>query len=1017
MARIEFLVLSLACICVQGFLNQPAATTSPVTTRNTIFADEKFEGEIFEDLDVFEQLDITARNSELYRLPNTTKPSHYTVLWTLDFSRAIPTQSGTVSILLNATQANVNEIVIHAHNLTITNVRLQLGTTEVPVTYTLEPEYHFMRIRLNEGSLNYNPTTPQYYTLTIDFGANLRDDMYGIYRTWFRNNPTDTAVSWMASTQFQATAARFAFPCYDEPSFKATFDVTIRRPVAYQSWFCTVLLRTDTPAAAPLYRDDVYHTTPVMSTYLLALIVAEYGSITVNNVNGQLAYEVIARPGAIDAGQGQYALEVGQDLLNQMSLHTNYDFYSQHSRLKMTQASIPDFGAGAMENWGLLTYREAYLMYDEDNTNSHFKQIIAYILSHEIAHMWFGNLVTCEWWDVLWLNEGFARYYQYYLTYWVEDMGFGTRFITEQVHTALLSDSANNPQPLTNPGVGSPSSVSAMFSTISYNKGAAVIRMTEHLLGFTVAEQGLRNYLRGKEFQTAEPIDLFEYQEAAGIAAGALNYNDFSFIEYYKSWTEQPGHPVLNVHVNHQTGDMTIYQRRFNINTGYSNINTNYIVPITFATASNPDFVNTKPTHIISKAITVINRGSVGDQWVIFNKQQTGYYRVNYDDYTWDLIAIALRGADRTVIHEYNRAQIVNDVFQFARSGLMSYSRALNILSFLQYETDYAPWLAALTGFSWLRNRLASESTVTQLNQVNERLELWSRAVITSLTYRPITGEHFLRAHLRSQLAPVLCNIGVAGCLEEARNQLNDLRVSNIAVPVDNRNWVYCSGLRQGGVDEFNYLWNRFLTHNVYTEKILLLQNLGCTANAASLNTFLTNIVSENFVVRPQDYTTALNSAVSGNEGNTNIVFTYIRTYPDLVASAFGDSLSTPLLYVASRLRSNQRIDEFISWAESNQESLGNAYTTAINEANSARNSIIWAESVQADITNYIETNGDPITTSTEAPVSPTTVSTTQQVPIVEPVTPSLPEPPSSASTAFISVVVMVLAVIGNIVF
>lgn len=169
-----------------------------------------------------------------------------------------------------------------------------------------------------------------------------------------------------------------------------------------------------------------------MSTYLLALIVADYRSNATVNDEGKIMHEVIARPAAMETFQYEYAQKMGQALLNRMNLHTNLNFYDVNSELKMTQAAIPDFGAGAMENWGLLTYREAYLMYDESHSNSNSKQLIAYILSHEIAHMWFGNLVTCDWWDVLWLNEGFARYYQYFLTDWVDGkLGLGERFVNE----------------------------------------------------------------------------------------------------------------------------------------------------------------------------------------------------------------------------------------------------------------------------------------------------------------------------------------------------------------------------------------------------------------------------------------------------------------------------------------------------------------------------------------------------------------------------------------------------------
>ncbi|KAI8424597.1 hypothetical protein MSG28_003037 [Choristoneura fumiferana] len=830
MAALKLLVLALACYCASSFpQDQPKQ-------RNTIFGDEKLQGEIFENLKDMVAFDDTV-DPALYRLPTTTKPIHYNILWGVDFTSTPQAFSGTVEIQLQATQAGVSEIVIQSEELTIGTVSLLQGTTNIPVTYELEPDFQFMRINLTTGTLNYNAQTPVVYSLTISFAAPLRNDMYGIYRSWFRNQHNDT-ISWMATTQFQATSARKAFPCYDEPSFKATFDITISRPAAYYSWSCTRIASTVPTPNTPNYENDIYHRTPIMSTYLLALIVAEYDSLPILNEQGQLIYEVIARPNAISTGQGQYALEVGQDLLAEMNNHTDYNFYNMNPELKMTQASIPDFSAGAMENWGLLTYREAYIMYDPVHTNGYFKQLIAYILSHEIAHMWFGNLVET-------------------------DMGLETRFITEQVHTALLSDSANNPYPLTNPGVGSPSAVSAMFSTLSYNKGAAVIRMTEHLLGHEVHRQGLRDYLVKHQFETVLPIDLFESLEAAGVEAGALaEYGpNFSLIDYYKSWTEQRGHPVLEVQVNHQT------------------VATNWIIPITFSSASNLDFDNTKPTHVISKAITVINRGSIGDEWVIFNKQQTGYYRVNYDDYTWDLITAALRGPARTQIHEYNRAQIVNDVFQFARAGIMSYTKALNILSFLEFETSYAPWVAAMTGFTWLRNRLTGTQFLVPLETL---ISQWATVVMRDLTYYPRVNpenpeepEDFMRSYLRYQLAPVMCQINRDNCRAEAVTQFNALRDQDEEVPADSRNWVYCNALREGTIQEFNFLRTRFLEHN--------------------------------------DYTVAFNSAVTGNEENTQIVFSWIQNNFALVNNAF-NNIATPLSYISSRLRNEAEVTNVSRW-------------------------------------------------------------------------------------------------------
>ncbi|XP_048007612.1 membrane alanyl aminopeptidase-like [Leguminivora glycinivorella] len=1007
LVAMKLLIFAVACYCANGFPQEPPKP------KTTIFGDEQLQGEIFENLQLqrenFGAVAFDEEAAAAYRLPTTTKPSHYNLLWIMDFTSTPQSFSGTVNIQLEATQAGVNQIVIHSDALTIGSVTLVQGTTSIPVTSEEEPAFNFLKINLSTGTLAYNATNTVVYTLTINFSAPMREDMTGIYKSWFRNNYNDE-VSWMASTHFQATAARRAFPCYDEPNLKATFEITIRRPISYGSWSLMRRASTTAVTGSPGYEDDLYHVTPVMSTYLLAMIVAEYDSLPVTNANNELIYEVIARPNALSTDQGQYALEVGQELLAEMNDHTNYNFYTMNENMKMTQAAIPDFSAGAMENWGLLVYREAYLMYDPTHTNNYYKQLIAYILSHEIAHMWFGNLVTCNWWGDFWLNEGFARYYQYFLTNWVEDyMGFETRFITEQVHTALLSDSVASAHRLSETGIGDPVQIRTMFSTLSYNKGASVIRMTEHLLGHNVHRAGLRNYLINRQFNTAVPLDLSTALEQAGVAAGALaEYGpDFSLVEYYRSFTYQAGHPILYVQVDHQTGDMTIHQRRFDLNTGYSNITSQWIIPITFSSASNPDFTNTKPSHILRKAVTVINRGSVGDEWVLFNRQQTGFYRVNYDDYTWDIITIALRGNARTQIHEYNKAQIVNDVFQYARSGIMSYTKALNILTFLEFETDYAPWVAAMTGFTWLRNRLAG---TVYLEPLEALIAQWATTVMTDLTYYPTSEpEDFMRSYLRWQLAPIMCQINRDGCRAAAVAQFNELMNSNTEVYPDNRDYVYCNALREGTSEHFNFLRNRFIQHNVYTEKILIIQTLGCTSSADSLEQFLVDLFTDNYVIRRQDYTTALNAAASGNEANTQILFRFIQNNYALVANAFAD-IATPLSYVSSRLRSEAEIVAFQQWATQNQTLLGTSYQTVMNGAESTRQSLQWTAGIIDDVNNFLTAGYQPVTTTTQPPPTEAPAPELETRPeLTQPETPDLPD---SAVTKFLSVSAICMAAI-----
>ncbi|GBP46443.1 Membrane alanyl aminopeptidase [Eumeta japonica] len=989
MATIIFVALSALLICVGA---TPTTLSSPVSM-NTIFLDETLPGETFHNMNALQEATRADSRQESYRLPTTTRPVRYDLTVKID----VPNFriDGVVEITLRATQANVNTIVIHSNQLNIRNMALRLATANVPVTFEEDEVHHFLIITLTTGTLQFSATSPVDYVLRIEYDAEMRDDMYGIYRSWYREG---TQTRWMATTQFQATSARQAFPCYDEPSFKATFGISIIRPIGFYSWSCMRIQNTVNDETG--FQRDIYFDTPVMSTYLIAMIVADYESLEVRNNNGLLIYEVIARRDAINAGQGEYALTVGQDLLSMMNTHTGIDFYSINPNLKMTQASIPDFSAGAMENWGLLTYREAYLMLDDNHTDNNFRQIIAYILSHEIAHMWFGNLVTCEWWDVLWLNEGFARYYQYFLTHWVEtDMGFETRFIPEQVHTSLLSDSVITAHPLTNPGIGSPSAISNMFSTISYNKGAAIIRMTEHLLGFEVHRRGLHRYLETRFFNVAEPIHLFEALQTIADTSGAISqYEDFSVVDYYRTWTEQAGHPVLLVEVNRQTGDMTIQQRRFDVNTGFATANSNWIIPITFATASNPDFSNTKPTHIIYNSVTTINAGFTGNDWVIFNKQQTGFYRVMYDDYTWNLITVALRGEGRTLIHEYNRAQIVNDVFSFARAGLMTYRRAFNILSFLQEETAYAPWAAAVTGYNWLRNRYIGNPIVSDLEDL---MVSWSTRVMQEIGYEPAANETFMQAYLRMQLAPVMCNHGVELCRTTARRLFLGLR-NNQEVPVNIRRWVYCNGLRDGDESDYDFLWGRHVAHPVYTEKIVMQLNLGCTPFASRLNNYMDAITQNNELIRPQDYTNAWSSAVSGNEGNTMIALHF-------------NSYSTPLSYIASRLRTEQQVNEYQQWIEARRDIFGDAYNVIYNAAENQRQSIRWAQEHAADINEYIVSGNDQIDVTTEGTTTTTTPTTVTPASIDTPTTPDLSQVPDSAAGVYASVVLMLAAVVAHL--
>lgn len=241
---------------------------------------------------------------------------------------------------------------------------------------------------------------------------------------------------------------------------------------------------------------DKFETTPKMSTYLLAFIVSNYESTE----NADNSFGVFARPEA--KAQTEFAIQVGQEHLQYMGELLGFRFNEVPEMKSMKMAAIPDFSAGAMENWGLLTYRETLVLYYKDITSSYSQQQAATVIAHEQAHQWFGDLTTCKWWSDTWLNEGFARYFEYFGTekltqsdifMWELD----TQFNVEQLQRAFQLDASDNTHPLSN-NVNTPSEISGMFDNISYNKGASILRMLYHIIGSDKFYATLKHYVANK---------------------------------------------------------------------------------------------------------------------------------------------------------------------------------------------------------------------------------------------------------------------------------------------------------------------------------------------------------------------------------------------------------------------------------------------------------------------------------------------------------------------------------------
>ncbi|CAH0763600.1 unnamed protein product [Diatraea saccharalis] len=921
----------------------------------------------------WEQYNELLINSD-YRLPRTTVPEHYVLSLTPYFEHEDENRTftfdGKVKINIKATTEGVNELIMHCNDLTVKSVTVQYTDVNNEIKQIASPNqslecempYSFLRISTTED-LQQLVT----YEVDMEFTGRLQSNMRGFYRSWYIDS---TTKRWMATTQFQPGHARQAFPCYDEPGFKATFDITINREPEFSPTISNMPIKTTSLDTETGRVSETFYTTPRTSTYLLAFIVSHYAEIE-SKPGEDRPFRIYARDNA--GITGKWALDVGIDLLREMEEYTQIPYYTMAENMDMKQAAIPDFSAGAMENWGLLTYREALILYDPENSNHFYKQRVANIISHEIAHMWFGNLVTCAWWDNLWLNEGFARFYQYYLTGKVApELGYGTRFIVEQFEQAMSADSVDTAHALTNLAVSDPTTVSAHFSSITYARGACILRMTEHLLSYETFVKGLRRYLQERKYDVAEPHHLFEALDVAAEEDGALNnYGGITIDQYFRSWSEKAGHPLLTVTIDQATGEMIIKQARWERTSGQSIHPSLWNIPITWARAGAADFVDLKPSQFITDETTVIQRGTTGNEWVVFNKQASGFYRINYDSINWALITQALR-SDVTVIHEYNRAQIIDDLFNFGRAGVLPYDRVFNTMSFLEFDDQYAPWINAITGFNFLIRRLAHDTS--NLNKLQNVILQFSKAITARLGYVEIDEEPFMDGLLRMYVMQFLCNIGDQQCINTGKERFAAWRSGAVAIPANMRPWVYCVGLREGNAADFDFFWDKYLIEDLASEQVVMLQAAGCTSDQNSLAKFLNAIVDEEEIVRPQDLTTAFNSAVTRNEVNTLRVFEWLKNNVEKTAAKF-ESIATPLSYITPRLLTTDDIDQFENWLQENQDIIGaTAYQTGISGVSNVRNSLIWSELRTPEIVEFLDNGYEEVDIPevTEAPPNTT---------------------------------------------
>ncbi|XP_017885814.1 aminopeptidase M1-like [Ceratina calcarata] len=392
-----------------------------------------------------------------YRLPSgVVIPIDYTLHLTPDMVKF--TFEGEVDITLIALTTN-NILTLNSKYLSIYNVKfVDLNTTKtLENEYLMDEEHEILNITIKPQF-----EKDHHYSLQIKYNGILNDKSKGFYRSQVIQK--GEVVGYIATTHFEPTYARLAFPCWDEPAYKAKFNISLTHNKTFQAISNTDVLKKEE-------KDGMITTsfkqTPLMSTYIVAFVVSNYEFEEDKDSN--FTYRVWTRKTMIK--RVDYALEMGRKLLEQLNLYTNIS-YQTYMPDKLDQIAEKDFPAGAMENWGLVIFREGTLLYDQASSTTRTKMRILVIIAHELTHQWFGDLVTPKWWKYIWLNEGFANYFQYFITHKIKpELRLDDMFLVDSMQeTAMVVDGSPEVRPM-NKDVITPKQIDDLFDGIAYQKG------------------------------------------------------------------------------------------------------------------------------------------------------------------------------------------------------------------------------------------------------------------------------------------------------------------------------------------------------------------------------------------------------------------------------------------------------------------------------------------------------------------------------------------------------------------
>ena len=707
------------------------------------------------------QLNHMAKN--VTRLFEQFQPESYELELRPD--REAMTFSGTVTITGKKVGRPSQRLTFHQKELKITSAKVvkhdKKGDHELPVN-RINNHDSFDEVRLHTTEMAY----PGQYQVTLEFEGVISRQMNGIYPCYFTHEGKDKIL---IATQFESHHAREAFPSIDEPEAKATFDLTLITPTG-ETVLANTPIRQHTNEGD--WQTTSFETTPRMSTYLLAFAFGELGYNEATTKDG-VVVRAYATPDNV--AHTDFAVDVATQAL---------EFYNQYFDIpyplaKCDLIALPDFASGAMENWGLITFREQALLVDPMNTSLHLKQYVANVIAHELTHQWFGNLVTMRWWTDLWLNESFASWMSYLaVDHLFPDWKVWTQFIVEEQGLALKQDALENTHPI-EVTVRHPDEIRTIFDAISYEKGASALLMLYHYLGDAHFRDGLRLYLKRHSYGNTDTVDLW---------AALEEVSERPVKHFMSAWTSQSGYPI--VHADIAGKKPQLRQERFYINPAAKKQAAHWPIPLA-------------PSHKMSMSDLDRTEHQLHDgkmpKDLILNHERTSFFRAVYDPKHLETLADAIRHGR---LSELDRLGLLTDSFEAAKAGYGSTVDALKLMEAYADESSSVVW-------DIIASALGSIRVVMDDDAIRDGLKPHIRQLVAKQLDRLGWDERPSDSHFDLLLRPTI--LGLASFAEEP-TVVNEAwrRFKQLKKPEDEhpdlRGVIYGTVAREGASQEFDKL-------------------------------------------------------------------------------------------------------------------------------------------------------------------------------------------------------------------